>query len=310
MDYQTLPLENPPQLNQEYARRPPRASLPYESASIVANNHDSSVMLGNDYLRSGGITTYDSPAFYHPNSHPSGRWSFNSVPVDLVTTNFAAPAGYSAHIGQQTNLEAFASVDLPPDDFKFPSNYANNFGQGSGWSAPPAFDHNESQRPHGFFVRPLEGHSNNPYRDISLPASSLEDVGIFDTFDHGSAVSAGQNCVAPTDLFKCTIGTKSGSMGKSFSQVQDSLSGNIQQVQSSAATNCESPAGTSSETFPCWNSFSPNDDSPIQVPGTENSGALNWTNLLMDFNEAEDISDTNFMTSISGQSKGASGVEN
>lgn len=309
-DYQTLPPEIPPQLNQEYARRLPRASLPYESASIFANNHDSSVMLGNDYLRSGGITTYDSPAFYHPNSHPSGRWNFGSVPVDLVSTNFAAPAGYSAHIGQQTNLEAFIASDLSPDDFKFPSSYANNFGQGSGWSVPPAFDHNESQRAHGFFVRPPDGYSNDAYRNISLPASSLEDVGIFNTFDHGSAVSAGQNSVAPTDLFKCSIGTNTGSIGKSFSQVQDSLSGNNQQAQSSAATNSESPAGTSSETFPCWNSFSPNDDSPIQVPGSENSGALNWTNLLIDFNGAEDISDTNLMTSTSGQSKGASGVEN
>lgn len=308
VDYQTLPPETPPRLIQEYARRLPRASLSYESASIVANTHNSSVMLGNDNLRSGRNATHDSLAFYHPNSHPSGRWDFGSMPVDFISPNVAAPAGYSAHTGQQTNLGAFPSSDLHPDDFNFPSSYANNFGQGSGWFAPPAFDHNESQKPHGVFVRPLDGYSNESYRNIPLPASSPEDVNIVNMFGHESAVSAGQTCVAPTNLFKNNIGTSPGSIENSFAQVQDSLSGYTQQVRGSAAIKSDSPAGTSGDSFPWWDSFPPNNDSAVQVSGIENSEDVNWTNLLVDFDGAEDISDINFMND-SGKSKGAAGVE-
>lgn len=160
VDYYPSTSGNPPQLSQGYAQRLPRVPLSFESGSLVSNNNYGSVELGDHSFLGGRNATYDPPAFHHPNLNTSDHWDLRSVPADLVSTNFAAPVGYSAHMSQQVNVGDFGSSNL-----NFPTNYANNFGQGSGSCPPLVFDHGSAITLSQGFVAPadLSGTGPGPY---------------------------------------------------------------------------------------------------------------------------------------------------
>lgn len=266
VDYYSATLGNSSHLSREYAQRLPQVSLSHESGTFAVNNKYSSIGDGDDSVLGGNNATYNSSVFSNHNLQPSGDWNFRSIPTELVPMDFAAPVGYPAHLNQQENLGVFGPSNIYSDSYNIPSNHASSLGQGSGWSAPPAFD-------------------------------------------RGSAITPTPDYVPPTALSRNNAGTGPAVYGNSFCGSQASSGVYAQQVQNSAVISSTSSAETPVSGFPALSSFLPDSASATQVAGIENSDDVNWTDFLADFHGGEDISDTNLMTTISGQHDGGTEAE-
>lgn len=151
VDYHSMSLRNSSHLSHEYNQQPRQVPSSNPSGSFVMNSNYGSIGLGNDGHLGGNTAIFNPSMISNPNFQASSEWGFQSMPADMVTVNFATPAGYSAHMRQQPVPRVFESLDIHPNSFMYQSSYVNNLGQEAGWSAPLAFDRSSA-------IIPRQGH--------------------------------------------------------------------------------------------------------------------------------------------------------
>ena len=164
VDYHSMPLRNSSHLSQEYNQQPQQASSSIPSGSFVMNSNYGSIALENDGHFGGNTAIFNPSMISNPNFQASSEWGFQSMPADMVTVNFAAPAEYSAHMSQQPVSRVFESSNIHPNSFIFQSSHANSLGQEAGWNAPMAFDRGSAILPRQSYVAPtgVSGSHNGP----------------------------------------------------------------------------------------------------------------------------------------------------
>ena len=153
-NYHSMSLGNSSQLSQEYHQRLPQVPLSNTSSSFVVNSSYSSTGPRSDSLLGRNNAIYNSSVISNRNFQVSSDWDLQAMPAKLVSTNFAAPVGYSAHTTHQANLGLLESPNNHSDSFSYPSSHADNLGQESGWNGPLAFGHGSAISPGAGFVAP------------------------------------------------------------------------------------------------------------------------------------------------------------
>ena len=202
LNYHSVTLGNPSHLYHEHAQPLPEAPISHDSGSFAMHNNYDSIGLGDDTFFSSNGAPHNSLVFPDHNFQASGDWDFPSMPADLVSMNFAAPAGYSALTSQQVNLGMFGSSNLYPNSFNFRSSDANTLGQGSGWSARRAVDRGSAITPNsGYMVpRALSGNSTGSdpvLYENSLPRSQALSGGFTQQVQSSAVISSASSAETP-----------------------------------------------------------------------------------------------------------------
>lgn len=161
VNYPSMSSGHPSYLSQEYNQRLQQISPSNPSGSFFVHPSYNSIELGNDSQLSGNNAIYNSSVISNPHFHVSDDWDFRSMPADMVSANFTAPVGYSAHMSQQPSPRVFEPSNIHSNSFIYQSSHASNLGQEQGWSAPPAFDHGSVTGSRPIYVAPTEVSGNH-----------------------------------------------------------------------------------------------------------------------------------------------------
>lgn len=238
--------------------------------------------------------------------NPSGGFVVSSSYSSIALGNDSLPSGnnaiYNSSVISDQNYEASG-------DWSFQSMPANmtssNVAGPLGYSAHMSQQQNPrvfgSSNIHSNSFIYQSSHANNLGQESGWSAPLA--------FDHRSEIIPRPAYVAPTEVIRSHTRTNPVLYENAFSRSRASSGGCAQQVQGSAVINSASSAETPIGTFPAVNSFLPDNNSAIQVPGFEISEDVYWADFLDDLHGIDDVFNTNLMANIPNEGDGGTEAE-